>query len=90
VGGPAYYTYDQLLDLVARSIGKRRRKLHVPLPLMTPAVGLMERLLPRPPVTMAALELFEGGDNVTALDSVPARFGFQPRSLEDAFTAHDV
>ncbi|MGH2411048.1 MAG: SDR family oxidoreductase [Chloroflexota bacterium] len=83
VGGPAYYTYDQLLDLICMKIGKRRPKLHLPLPLVTPVTTLMERLLPRPPVTVAALELFESGDNVTALDSVPVRFGFQPRSLEE-------
>jgi len=83
VGGPAYYTYDQLLDLIGAKIGKRRPKLHVPLPLVTPGAAVMERLLPHPPVTLAALELFAGGDNVTSLDSVPARFGFQPRSLEE-------
>ncbi|HVA89465.1 MAG TPA: NAD-dependent epimerase/dehydratase family protein [Chloroflexota bacterium] len=83
VGGPAYYTYDQLLDLICKAIGKRRPKLHAPLPLVVPVAAAMERLLPHPPVTRAALELFEGGDNVTTLDSVPARFGFQPRSLEE-------
>jgi NADH dehydrogenase len=83
VGGPAYYTYDQLLDLICAKIGKRRAKLHVPLPLVTPAAAVMERLLPHPPVTVAALELFGSGDNITALDAVPARFGFQPRSLEE-------
>ncbi|HVC81861.1 MAG TPA: NAD-dependent epimerase/dehydratase family protein [Chloroflexota bacterium] len=83
VGGPAYYTYDQLLDLIGARIGKRRPKVHLPLPLVTPAAAVMERLLPRPPVTVAALELFASGDNVTSLDSVSARFGFQPRSLEE-------
>ena len=83
VGGPAYYTYDQLLDLILARIGKRRPKLHLPLPLVTPGATLMERLLPRPPVTVATLELFASGDNVTNLDSVSARFGFQPRSLEE-------
>jgi NADH dehydrogenase len=90
VGGPAYYTYDQLLDLVCTTVGKRRLKLHVPLRLVTPGTAVMERLLPHPPVTTAALELFEGPDNITDLDSVQSRFGFQPRRLEETLRAEGL
>ncbi len=90
VGGPAYYSYDQLLDLVCSTIGKRRLKLHVPMPLVGPGAAVMQRLLPHPPVTTAALELFEGPDNITALDSVSSRFGFQPRGLEETLRAEGL
>jgi len=90
VGGPAYYTYDQLLDLVCATLGKRRLKLHVPLALVKPGTAVLQRVLSHPPVTTAALELFEGPDNVTTLDSVSARFGFQPRPLEETLRAEGL
>lgn len=90
VGGPAYYSYDQLIDLICATLGKRRIKLHVPLALVKPGTKVLERLLPSPPVTTATLELFESGDNVTALDAVPARFGFQPRALEETLRAEGL
>ena len=83
VGGPAQYTYDQLLDLIFSRLGKRRLKLHMPLPLMRVATAAMQIVLPKPPVTTATLELFDSKtDNTTALDAVQARFGFLPRALE--------
>jgi NADH dehydrogenase len=91
VGGPAYYTYDQLLDLIFRTLHKRRLKLHTPLPLMKLATGTMQAVLPKPPVTTAALELFGMGlDNTTTLDAVQTRFGFQPKSLEQDLREHGI
>jgi uncharacterized protein YbjT (DUF2867 family) len=90
VGGPAYFTYDQLLDLVCSTVGKKRLKLHVPLSLVRPGAAVMQRVLPHPPVTTAALEFFDDPDNVTALDSVSSRFGFQPRGLEETLRAEGL
>jgi len=80
IGGPDYYTYDQLLDVIAKTLGKRRFKLHVPLGLMSLGVAAMQAVLPNPPATTATLELF-GADNTTRLDAIPSRFGFQPKQL---------
>ena len=80
-GGPAHYSYDELLDLIAETLGVKIVKVHVPLPLMRPAVALMEALAPRPPVTGEQLKMI-AVDNVTDVDSVERNFGFAPRPLE--------
>ena len=80
-GGPAHYTYDELVDLIADTLGVRIAKIHVPLPLMRPAVALMEALAPRPPVTSEQLKMI-AFDNVTEIDSVERNLGFAPRPLE--------
>jgi hypothetical protein len=58
---------------------------------MTLSAAAMQRVLPRPPVTTAVLELFSAGmDNITTLDAVPRRFGFQPRELEQELAEHGM
>ncbi|MDB5076226.1 MAG: 3-beta hydroxysteroid dehydrogenase/isomerase, partial [Chloroflexi bacterium] len=74
-----------------KTIDKRRLKLHLPMPLMRAATATMQMVLPNPPATTATLELFTAGlDNITALDAVPARFGFQPKSLEAELQEHGI
>jgi NADH dehydrogenase len=80
-GGPAQYTYDELVDLIADTLGVRIAKVHVPLPLMRPAAALMEALAPRPPVTAEQLKMI-AIDNVTEIDCVERNLGFAPRPLE--------
>lgn len=89
IGGPEYYTYDELLDLIFKTLHRRRLKLHLPMPLMKVGAAGMQALLPRPPVTTAALDLF-ADDNVTELDAIPRRFGFQPRSLATDMAEHGI
>ena len=80
-GGPAQYTYDELVDLVAETLGVKIAKVHVPLPLMRPVASLMETLAPRPPVTAEQLKMI-AVDNVTDVQSVERDFGFTPRPLQ--------
>jgi uncharacterized protein YbjT (DUF2867 family) len=81
VGGPEVYTYAQILDLLMAKLHKQRIKLPGPMPLARLGAGVMEMMLPKPPVTRAALALFEF-PNVTDIDSVEKNFGFTPRSLK--------
>ena len=78
VGGPEYLTYDEIIDLIGDTLGKRTFKAHVPLPLMAVIVRFME-LFPRPAVTSEQLKMLKL-DNVTDLDSVENHFGFVPAS----------
>src|SRR5262245_19558387 len=89
IGGPEIYTYAAILDLLMRAMGKRKLKLRGPMPLATLGVAAMELALPNPPITRAALDLFEF-DNVTALDAVERDFGFPPRSFRDYLAEHGV
>jgi len=80
IGGPQHLTYEDMLDAVIHTLGIRRVKIHIPMPLMRLVVPAMERAMKDPPVTsveLAQLDL----DNITHLDSVERHFGFKPVSL---------
>lgn len=80
IGGPEHLTYEEMVDIVAQVLGKRRLKAHIPLFLMRPLVSFMEFVLSRPAVTREQLKML-AIDNVTQLDAVPRQFGFQPQRL---------
>ncbi|MDX6617931.1 MAG: hypothetical protein QOK36_317 [Gaiellales bacterium] len=82
IGGPDQPTYDEVLDLIGEGLGKRHvRKVHLPLPFFAVQARLLS-LLPSPPLTPAALELF-ASDNVTTTDAIEQQFGFRPRGLAE-------
>ncbi len=81
IGGPAHLTYDQIMGVIARTYGKWRRSVHVPLPVMRRLVWAMERAMPHPLATTHQLSML-AFDNVAQLDTVERVFGFTPRPLE--------
>ena len=89
VGGPATYSYATILDMLMRRMGVHKLKIPGPKPLAAVAAGVMEALLPRPPITVAALELFSF-DNVTALDAVQQRVGFAPARWDEYLATHGI
>lgn len=84
LGGPDAYTYDQLLDAVAAAIGKRKRKIHLPVSLVklvvTASKPLPEKI--RPPVTHEQLKML-ALDNTTADSATGRLLGRDPAMLED-------
>jgi len=80
LGGPEQQSYEEIIDLIIHTLGKKRLKLHIPVPLMRPVVWLMERLLPQPPLTSQQLKMLDR-DNITELDAVERWFGFRPTPL---------
>ena len=87
VGGPEIYSYNEILDMLMQALGKRRIKLPSPKPLAALGATAMAAVLARPPITPAAIELFDF-ENTTALDSVSYNFGFQPMSLRAYLRDH--
>jgi NADH dehydrogenase len=82
IGGPDQPTYDEVLDTIGEGLGKRNvRKLHLPLPVFS-AQARVFSLLPKPPLTPAALELF-ASDNTTTVDAVEQQFNFRPRGFAE-------
>jgi hypothetical protein len=59
---------------------KRRIKAPAPIPLVGVGAAVMEAVLPKPPLTKAAMTLFTF-DNTTDLHSVERDFGFTPVSF---------
>lgn len=81
IGGPEYYTFSHILDLLLQTMHTFRPKVYAPMPLVGIGAAIMEVILPKPPLTKAAMTLFSF-DNITDLNSVQRDFGFQPRSFK--------
>lgn len=89
VGGPEYFTYAQILDMLMETLRKKRIKVPGPLPFVRLGAGMMEEVMPKPPITRAATGLFTF-ENITDLDAVTKYFGFQPKSLWAYLQEHGV
>ena len=80
LGGPQQLSYNEILAIVARTMGKRRLMLHLPVWLMFITIWALQ-VLPRPPVTLDQLRLLPLR-NVAEPHSVEDNFGFTPMTVE--------
>jgi uncharacterized protein YbjT (DUF2867 family) len=83
LGGPAYLTINDMLDIIARTLRVHRRKVFVRVPLARAAAEWMERVMPRPLLTTTTVDLL-GVDTTTELGAVSRHFGFDPARFADA------
>ncbi len=69
VGGIERVTYDEFLVAICAALGRRCRRLHLPVPLSFAIAWTLERLLPNPPLTMENVygSLLEAPCDLTAL-----------------------
>jgi uncharacterized protein YbjT (DUF2867 family) len=81
LGGPQHLTYDGIINVISKTLRKRRPKLHIPVALMKPMAALMELVTPRAPVTPDQLDMLPV-PNFTELDSVQKPYGFKPRPMQ--------
>ncbi len=89
VGGPEIFTYGEILDMLANRLGKKRLKAPAPVPLVGIGATMMQAILPKPPITTAALTLFSF-ENITDIDAVERDFGFKPLSWRVYLAEHGV
>ena len=82
VGGSEQFTFDEIIDTIARAKGKRRWKVHLPMRLMRPLAALAEALLTTPPITRDQLLMVEE-DNVTEVNALTTVFGVRPTGFEE-------
>jgi len=82
LGGPESYGFEQLVDLVAEAEEIRTPKVHLPVWLMRPVVGVMGRAFSSFPVTSDQLTMLLE-DNVCNIDEMRATFGVEPVSIRD-------
>lgn len=82
LAGPEVLTYEELVDVLLARLGARRLTVHVPVALMWPVAAVMERLLPRPPVTPDQLALL-AVDNVTDENAAPRLVGRALQTVRD-------
>ncbi len=90
LGGTEALTYDAILDVIGHSLGKTSvRKLHVPMGIVKLQAKLLQ-VLPRPPVTPAAVELLEHDNLAAGLDVVSREFGFEPVRFAEHVASHGL
>ncbi|MFH1538686.1 MAG: complex I NDUFA9 subunit family protein [bacterium] len=51
LGGPKAFTFNELLDEAGRQLGKKRFKLHMPMPVAFVIASVFEKVLAKPPLT---------------------------------------
>src|SRR3954466_4670189 len=85
IGGPDVLSYGDMLDVMARALGKRRRP-KLPVPFLTPALSSLWIGLVTPVATRVGRPLVEGLSTETVVtDPSGARlFDVEPESFEDA------
>lgn len=84
LGGPEVLTIEEIERRTLRAVGARRLMVRFPMPLLRLIVGLMEALLPAPPVTASLLELL--AVNNTTTENGVLQFVPEPRP----FTAENA
>lgn len=84
VAGPEVLTYDEVLDAVAQAMGKRIRKLHIPLALVWPPVRVAAALrLPAPIAPHELQMLLEENVAAEARNVLRDVFGIEPRPFRE-------
>jgi NADH dehydrogenase len=82
LGGPRIWTYREITQEVARTLGRRRWIMPLPIPLIALVAGAAEALRLRSfPVATDQLRQL-ALDNVGEPDAVQRVFGFAPRAME--------
>lgn len=82
VGGATQLSFNEILQGFAKALGKPKKPLvHAPIPLLSMAAAMMEKVLPKPPVTRDQLKNLER-DNITTSKAVLETFGVEPLSFD--------
>jgi len=81
LGGPQRVNYNELVSEVAKAMGKRRLRVHLPTWLMYAIAKVSQGLMARPPITTDQIKML-GLRSVAELGEVERIFGFTPRSME--------
>lgn len=83
IGGPEHLTYRQIVETLAKAMGRSRLSFAIPMGLMKLSAALLGSLMSRPPVTGDQLRLLEQ-DNICDPKAIEKNFGFAPVKYEDA------
>ena len=83
LGGPGYFTFNDALSVISQTLGVRKRKMSVRVPVARQVAAWMERVMPRPLLTTTMIDLLSV-DTTTDLGSVVRSFGFEPAKFAAA------
>jgi uncharacterized protein YbjT (DUF2867 family) len=82
IGGPEVVTLEGIVDAILAELKLKRVKVHMPVGLLKPAVAIMDKTLPKPPVTPSLLAQL-GVDNVATDNATERVFGVKPMRMQD-------
>jgi uncharacterized protein YbjT (DUF2867 family) len=85
IGGPEQLTYEEITVAIAKALGVRRPKFHVPLHFLKTAARVLEAVHPRPPLTVDQLNMLQE-DNVCSLRDIRDAFGVEPIRFEEGLS----
>ena len=80
--GSEIFTLEQIIDAIMAEMGIRRIKMKMPVPVLKIAVNIMDKTLPKPPVTPSLLAQI-GVDNVATNNTTESVFGIKPIKLKE-------
>ena len=83
LGGPDVVTWNELYDRIARILGKRRAKLHLPFSLARVNAAVLERLPGPTPFTRDQVKMLAAGDNTVSNADAVQTFGLPLVPLDD-------
>ncbi len=83
--GSDVLTLEQIIDAILAEMKLNRAKIHMPVPILKVAVNLMDKLLPKPPVTPSLLAQL-GVDNVATDNATEKVFGLKPIKLRESIS----
>lgn len=70
LGGPQRLTYNQIYQIIARVLEKKKKAVHIPIPLVKPGALISEWLLPNPPITREQLIMLQEDNICDSTDAV--------------------
>ncbi|MBI3595735.1 MAG: complex I NDUFA9 subunit family protein [Nitrospirae bacterium] len=70
LGGPQRLTYNQIYQIIAEVLEKKKKAVHIPIPLVKPGALISELLLPKPPITREQLILLQEDNVCDSTDAV--------------------
>jgi uncharacterized protein YbjT (DUF2867 family) len=82
LGGPEIMTYKEMVGIIMDVTGKHRPALSLPAGLLKPAAFLMDKTLPKPPVTPEQLKMLRL-DNSSDHSATAALIDRPPKSLRE-------
>jgi NADH dehydrogenase len=82
LGGPQRLTYNQVYQIISEVLKKKKKAVHIPIPLVTPGALIAELLLPNPPITREQLIMLQE-DNICDSTDAVHDFSLELLSFED-------
>jgi NADH dehydrogenase len=80
--GSEVLTLEQIIDAILREMNLQRIKLKTPVPMLKIGVSVMDKVLPKPPVTPSLLAQI-GVDNIATANATETVYGVKPIKLND-------